>query len=398
MKAARTLFFVLFNVAVTAPLAAWPVINNPHAPGSVLVFPKWRSGTLTLVDQGVVPVTEFEISVRCPIALLDCQSVLPDYPNVHLSAHWVCSGDQGDATPGICHETDFTLTTTVNGTLHLTSEPLADPITGLPVTSVNQANGAFTPMPPPPCANFTGHGNEVYLILWVVDLAGNPIKFDGLIGDALVRGGPREESEEVTLEEYNAYPIQADPDLATGASTDLDAGGNHTGTLAFDGEANGHYLQVTGVVIGTARYEGSTYLNPAAKTAARETGRLFTALTLLSLDVLSNRSNDVTYLDLDFFSEGETLHSTSTTFVCYTTQTLSGFGGGKAIDTYLTNANMGRKGLMVSGPAQRQDGTPVSVLGLLETTEFHDFDDFDLGYAYALFDDNNPVTTTFYPF
>ena len=59
-------------------------------------------------------------------------------------------------------------------------------------------------VPPPPCP-------RGYLIGWVVNTSDRPIKFDGLIGDAVLRvsGG--------ALASYNAIPIQADPALANGA-------------------------------------------------------------------------------------------------------------------------------------------------------------------------------------
>ncbi len=80
------------------------------------------------------------------------------------------------------------------------------------------------------------------------------------------------------LADYDAIPIQADPQLANGATVST----NGNGALMFDGAA-GHYLAVTGQVIGDVRYTNLT------------TGPTFTlgVLTLLTLDVKSNRPTPV---------------------------------------------------------------------------------------------------------
>jgi hypothetical protein len=394
MKAVRALF-VLLNVGAAGPAAAWSQVNDFHRPGSVLVLPKYRRFTQTTTDQGVVPNTEFEISVKCPEDF-DC-SALPDYPNVRLKGHWVCAGDGGPTNPGICHENDFTLRTTVNGTLYLTTEPLADPVTGLPTTGVNQANGRFTPIPRPPCEFPEPDGitrqNEAYLILWVMDASGQQIKLDGLVGDALLRRGAGGTQNRGTMEEYNAFAIQAGEFIPTGARTDEFGNGN--GALDFDGT---EYKMVTGVITGTVRYEGETFATAALKTAGTSTGQVFAQLTLLTLDVLSNRENDVTFVDFAFYTEDESMHSASTSFVCYVSRSLSGeFGDRPPIDPSLRNSNMGRKGLVVSAPAQHSDGTPVSLLGLLEVAERGELTVNMRIYAYPLFNNGTPVPTTFVP-
>ena len=402
---------VLRNIAVAAPVAAWPGVsvatwselnselNDSEQPGSVLVFPKYRMFTRTTTDQGVVPNTEFEISVKCPTnpdgTPFDC-TILPEYPDVHLKGHWVCAGERGPTQPGICHESDFEVKTTVNGTLYLTTEPLADPVTGLQLFDVNQANGIYTRIPRPPCEQFpefgTGQGssthqNEAYLILWVIDAGGNPINFNGLVGDALLREGPNEDN---TLETYNALPIQAGEFISTGDRTAEDVGG----ALAFDGF---HYKLVTGTIIGTVRYPGRTFASAAEKLLGTTRGRIVTKLSLLTLDVLSNRVNDVTYVDLDFYNEAEVHHSAATTFVCYVTRDLDGSRGDRPpIDPFLNNS-FGRKGLVVSGPAQRLDGTRVSLVALLEVLENPDGAGASRAYANPLYNGGIPVGTIFFP-
>jgi hypothetical protein len=58
---------------------------------------------------------------------------------------------------------------------------------------------------------------------------------------------------------------------------------------------------------------------------------------------------------------------------------------------------MGRKGLVVSAPAQHSDGTPVSLLGLLEVAERGELTVNMRIYAYPLFNNGTPVPTTFVP-
>jgi hypothetical protein len=401
MKPMRNLLLALLSMGVAGPAAAW--ISDSEQPGSVLVFPKYRTGVQTTTDQGVVPNTEFEISVRCPLnsdgTKFDCSTVR-DFPNVRLKGHWVCEGDRGPEQAGICHESDFVVSTTVNGTLYLTTEPLADPTTGLPAFNVNQVNGRYTSIPRPPCDAFPEVSadctsgctfqNEAYLIMWAIDPDGNPIKFDGLVGDALLREGQNER--ENVLETYNAITIQAVEWLTTGDQTGADNGG----ALAFDGS---HYKQVTGTMTATVRYPGRTFATPAAKLANTSTGRIRTKLSLLTLDVRSNRQNDVTYVDFNFYNEGETPHSAATNFVCYKTRDLDGSSGDSdPIDPFLNNA-FGRKGLVVSGPAQRLDGTPVSLIGLLEVFEVPSGTGAQPPRAYAtpLYHDGTPVTTIFFP-
>jgi hypothetical protein len=102
--------------------------------------------------------------------------------------------------------------------------------TGLPTKTV----------PAAPCA-------RGYLIGWVITPASDtPIKFDGLIGEAVVR------TDAFAIAGYNAIPIQADPSLAPFAPVST----NGNGALMFDGGA-GHYQAVTGQVLGDVRYSGS---------------------------------------------------------------------------------------------------------------------------------------------
>jgi hypothetical protein len=164
------------------------------------------------------------------------------------------------------------------------------------------------------------------------------------------------------LASYNAIPIQADPALANGAAVSTNA----NGALMFDGAA-GHYQAVTGQVMGDMRYTNLT------------TGPTFTlgALTLLTLDVKSNRPNNPVFVDLDFFGGNpsqignENQLSTSTEFICWGEFPITALAGGD-----LTTTLMGREGVFASTNAGKvgifgiQDETgPTTLLGLAETLE-----------------------------
>jgi len=208
MKADRTLFFVLLSVGVATPVCAW--VNDSEEPGSVLVFPKFIRGVAPPFAK-----TEFEISATCPKQLLESGLGCTAGQNIHLRAHWVCPPltDEGSST--ICREQDFNLDVTVNGTVVFDAA----------------GNGATEP----PC-------DRGYLIAWVIDdsSSGNPIKFDSLIGDAVIRAS------EFGARAYNALPIQAGEGVWTGDQTAADTNGN----LAFDGN---HYKMVTGKIFGSVR-------------------------------------------------------------------------------------------------------------------------------------------------
>jgi len=360
------LFGVLATLWMATPALAWGGRNNSEQPGSVLVFPKFIRGTFNdtgLSGQLAHAITEIEITVTCP----DGSTCANTGQVVNLMARWVCPG---------CSESSFNLTTTVGGTLYFNPEGVVV-LAGL-VTANAFPSNATTTIPVPPCP-------RGYLIVWVTDANGNPIKFDGLIGDAVLRSPPT-----VTLatwphaaRAYNAIPIQADPSLNTGDFTAADT----NGALAFDGSGS-HYQQVTGRIFGTVRYENSVLPE----------GNVQTDLTLLTLDATVNVQNPVTTVGLDFYTPNEEFVDTATSFACWTERRLT------QINSSLTQQVMGRKGLVTSTSARQQlDLTtfvPVTLLGIVETMEF------DLGgaftsevrdYSYLLYNDCNPVSTTFVP-
>lgn len=344
------LLAALALLVAPAGTVAGQELNDSQEPGSVLVFPKFLRGRVTTPDQGVLATTEIEISATCPRG-----ATCVDGTAVILRADWVCPGSLSSP----CRETDFTLRTTVRGTLFFNAE------------SIGPANAT---VPVPPCSGG-------YLIVWVVNAAGQPIKFDGLIGNAVIREGSD------SAGAYNAIPIQAVSALANGALISLGQGG----ALVFDG-LDAHYKAATGTVIGTVRYD-------RVSTATQAPIR--TSLTLLTLDVRSNDFNYPTFVDFDFFTANEVLLSTSTSFTCWREVGLA------AIDPNLTETFMGRKGLVQSTEAEKVPifgindvAGPVTLFGLIDTSEFSLV--APLGpptrqYIYSMYNDSTPVPTSFVP-
>jgi hypothetical protein len=226
----------------------------------------------------------------------------------------------------------------------------------------------------------------------VVDTANRPIKFDGLIGNAVRRESATAQSA------YSAIPIQAASVTATGALIQL----GKSSELVFDGKP-GHYQPVTGVIIGDVVYDKTT--SPYRTTF----------LTLLTLDVRANRPNLPTFVDLNFFNSNGPGVSVSTEFICWEEVSLSGFNNGVgpipqnsppgaiSINEILTDINMGtRKGIVISDPAQKvatggivDTAGPVTLLGLVTVVE--GLTGTERENFYQLLNDSNPVPTSFFP-
>ena len=342
-------FSCLLAVALTTKTAAATggVLNDPGEPGSVLVFPLYERGVVDGIFTAAVPRSQFEISVVCPNG-----ASCPDPTDVDIRLHWVCD----DNAPQ-CQERDFNLATTVNGTLRFDPQGNCQP--------TNSSNNFFETcgsIPPPPC-------DDGYLIAWVTDESGNAIKYDGLIGDAVIR-------ENVTsVFAYNAIPIQASGRLATGAPTDI----FHNGHLNFNG---GAYKELANTIIGSVHYSGPDPANGGIDSE--------TSLVLLTLDTRSNLPNNPVEVNFQFYNELEQLNSNNTTFFCTEEVSLAELG---------ETTSFGFKGL-VEGEGRKtpflgvSDKTgPVTLLGLVITRE----DINTRAYAYPLLDNSIPLATSFWP-
>jgi len=363
MKCARTFMFLVPALALAMPTLAQVrplTLSDSQEPGSVIVFPKFVKGTVA-VDGVSTPATEIEVGVQCPKG-----ATCPEHMPVKIRFHWVCPAIEG-VNSQICRENNFDVTTTVNG--KVVFGPDAIPIPG---------SAAVTPGTPPAALCPMG-----YLVGWVINTSDQPIKFDGLIGDAVIR------ESSTSVGAYDAIPIQAATGLATGAlittSTDPLTG---IPSLVFDG-ADAHYLAVPGTVQGDVKFDKVTGTAPLSQTF----------LTLLTLDVRSDQPNFPTGVDLDFYTAGETLLSESLEFVCWTEVSLT------SIDPNLNQTFMGRKGSFFTGPAFKfpingifDRAGPVTLLGLVETLEGPTLTTLsERVYFTGVFNNSVPVPTIFVP-
>jgi hypothetical protein len=361
-------------------------------PGSAIIYPKFvnslfNGGSLLRVDGVLVSQTEIEIGAVCPPAFVAAGGFCPEHQPIKIRFHWVCPGTEG-VNSNICAGEDFDVNITVPGKLAFSAD-------GTPI------NGNSPPLvPAPPCA-------RGYLIGWVISPTNDlPIAFDGLIGNAVIRGGLLTSGpfagESTAVSAYNAITIPAEtgtPNLGPLAGP----------PLLFDGGA-GHYTQITGVQIGDVRFDKTTPGAPLPNVLGK------TSLTFLTLDVLSNAPNSPTVVNLNLWNESsgsavgstnpafEHLTSTFTEFVCWEQVPLSALAGGN-----LTQAFQGtRKGVVIAGPAEKlADGNapqdvplprPVTLIGLVETIEGTAANNFlERKYNFNMDADGISVPTTFVP-
>jgi hypothetical protein len=292
-------------------------------------------------------------------------------------AHWVCPGSQDIFNKYVCKETSFIMMTTIAGTI--TFNPENDP----------PAQGFFNSTAPPlggvrkpPC-------NKGYLIVWVVNLFDQPIKFDGLVGHAVIRGNGNGNGG--SADAHNAYPIQAVSTLASSSTNSIDV--VNPGSLDFDGV--NEYKAVTGDIVGTVRYDR----DPTATV-----GEVDTIVTFLTLDVYSNRPNYPTFVPLIFYNAVEIPTDDEFHFICWGEFQLSRF------NENLTEANQAfpsgnplRNGLIQSnGPAQQVDifnlgngYRDVTVIGFVTTREKNLAGKVERSYSYSLYNNGDPVQTRF---
>jgi hypothetical protein len=308
-----------------------PRLADAQEPGSVIVFPKFIRGSLTVDGVPAQPRTEFSVGIVCPPGN-PFHASCAELTKFKIKFHWVCGTDENPISSFVCREQDFVAFVTMNGKLIFNPEGTTAP-------------GNFVASTPP-C-------DRGYLIAWVVDLLDRPIKYDGLVGTAVLRESP------TAVMAYKGITIQADPAAAIQSVIATTTVNGVPGSLPFTG-APGAYQALTGVIIADVEYD---------KVSAPSH---VTNLTLMTLDVLSNQPNYPTFVPLKFWSALEDLHSTSVDFVCWQEIGLLGF------DPDLTSGNVGsRKGVMIAGPARKfaiggingDTAGPVTLLGLVDTLE-----------------------------
>jgi hypothetical protein len=339
-----------------------PGLADTAEPGSVLVFPKFGQGTVTVDNGAVEPRTQIEIGAVCPAPAspsfpgasqspLTCTSA-----NYEVEVHWVCPGITVGQETSVCEENGFQVFVSTYGKVVFNPNGAPSTITqNRRITGFPVLNGTL-PVPQAPC-------QRGYAIAYVVDDALNPLAANVLIGDAVQRNNlataPNND-----LQSYSALAIQAvngsDGSLiAPGADPDGPTGSPNP-SLPFDGQPN-HYQMVTGQLWGDVRYNQDTPPGPFADTA----------LILLTLDVRSNLPNDATFVTLDFYNQTEIGGSSFWQFDCWDQVQLSGPAGSKFIDTNLNSVAMGTPtGVFVSGQAFNvRTGGYRTLLGLVQTSE-----------------------------
>jgi len=377
IKGAGILLLLVLALGLAVPASAQvrsAALNDPSEPGSVIVFPKFvKSGPagFVLVDGVQRPQTEIEVGVVCP-RTATCEP----HEKVYISFYWV-SPPSAKFPAGLCPFVDFWVTTSVGEKIKFNPDgsKIDSDVVG-PGLPANQVPAAPE--------------NAGYLIGSMVNATRLPIKFDGLIGDAVIRPSS------TAVAEYGAIPIQADPKLATGAPLTLDAGNPLAPGLVFDG-GPGHYLAVAGAVQGDVKYD-----NPMGKPGTSFKSR--TTLTLLTLDVSANIPNAATAVPFSFFNEtSQRPVPASTAFFCWEEVQLSRGPNGIASDKCglncgFTQAGMGsEKGLFVSGQATQPGGGSRTLLGLVETDEGSSTGTGVPARSYIgpLTNNSEPISTTF---
>jgi hypothetical protein len=350
IRAAKHAWIALLLVPSLA-LAQPPTLSNSQEPGSLMVFPYFKKGT---VNNGkVLDQTVIHIGVTCPTGV-----ICPENEPIKLDAQWVCPGSERPSTSFVCRETNFVLFTTVNGKITL------DP------------NGFSTVghIPVPPCP-------EGYLLVFVVNLADQPIKFDGLIGDAVIRLNAAAESA------YNGVPVQA-ANTEAAVGTRITEGTNkfRRPTLILDG-LNNDYALVTGQLSGDVKFDNTT-VSPVYNN---------TFLVLLTVDVQSNFPNNPTFVDLTFYNATQSPTSTTADFVCWQKVDITD------LSASLDQTSQGTvEGSFVSDQALKVaiEGIddfegPVTLLGLVITTENSKPNGVSREYITAPFNNSIGVATVF---
>lgn len=339
-----------FQPSSEVPNALW--FRDLSRPGTVMVFPEFvRGGSnpicgikTAFLDGTCLPRTEIKLGATCPTrftAGFEPATPCPEHEAVRVRFRWVCPGTAEHRS--ICKTDEFDVALTVNGKIVFTAN-------GARLPDKNQVN-----VPAAPC-------ERGYLIGWVIDHLGRPIKYDGLIGEAVIRESG------TAAAVYRGIPIQAQGTTPPGGLIDLfpDPLDVEPDGLFFSGAVN-QYRLVTAQVTGDVTFDKGGL---AAGIGSDTT----TSLILLTLDVRSNSPNFPTRVRLEFWNgfERELPTSVEVKFVCWGEFQLS-----KDIDPRLTQAFMGtRDGIVQSDEAVKVEVPGISdvagtatLLGLVQTNE-----------------------------
>src|SRR5215469_17514962 len=119
MNALGLLVLLIAAIGIAVPSRAQapePPSSASEEPGSVVVFPKFIKGMVT-VDGVTRPQTEIKIQVGCPSG-----ATCPEEEPVKIRFHWVCPGNSDKASNYVCKETDFDVEIPVNGKVSFNPE------------------------------------------------------------------------------------------------------------------------------------------------------------------------------------------------------------------------------------------------------------------------------------
>jgi hypothetical protein len=364
-------------------------LSDSQEPGSVLVFPEFIKNGAVNVDGVPLPRTEIEIGMVCPPGVTPTTTLCFEHQPFKLRGDWVCPGLETFESKAICQNTSFEVDITLDG-------KIAFPADGGNYFS-NQPH-----VQAPQCKNG-------YLIVWVVNNAGDKISFNGLIGDAVLRGpnnavgsGSVNPGFSTAVSAYPAIPIQSPKPI----NTILNASGKDE--LSFAGD---DYQEVTGVLIGDVKFDNDTPRASGGPTPINAFSETF--LIFMTLDVLSGHSNPPVFVPITFWNETkagapstdpnfENPTDTAVHFICWGRFQLT------AIDDNLTQLNQGtRKGLFITDQAtfgaspfvsddEHAPGTDATLLGLVHTVEGTPGNSFqERSYIFVPYNDSDPVPTEF---
>jgi hypothetical protein len=356
---AKCALLLMSALYLATPAVALPPagLSDSGQPGSVIIYPKFINLPAVNVDGNMVPRTEIEIGAVCPPAFVAAGGACAEHLPVTVLFHWVCPGTEG-VNSNICPEVDFQVNLTVPGKLAFSAD-------GIPI---NNNSPPLVPAAPCPRGYLIGSAQSNL-----------PVSFEGLIGNAVIRGGnlvagPNAGSS-TAVSAYQAITIQAD-------------------------------TAITGVQIGDVKFDKTTAGDPLPNVFSKS------SLIFLTLDVRAGQPNAPTFVNLDFSNESlgngvgstnpafEHLTSTFLEFVCWSQVPLSDLAGGSLTQAFQRT----RKGIVIAGPAEKlQDGNapgdrpgPVTLIGLVETVEGTAANSFlERKYNFNMSTDGFPVQPTF---
>ena len=113
MKFMIRLWLLLPALALATPALALAPADQADLsqPGSVIIFPKFINLPAVTVDGVLVPRTEIEVGVVCPVG-----ATCVEHESIKVRFHWVCPAVENQNS-NTCLESDFDLTLSIDGKL-----------------------------------------------------------------------------------------------------------------------------------------------------------------------------------------------------------------------------------------------------------------------------------------